>query len=214
MAGGGKLALWWARSNRVLVRVSRGVPTQDASRRSARVILRRRAHRLFAPATTTALSAWADGSSWAKVILPLQQHGLRVIAAPIPSATFRDHALLPQPCKPRAISGEQVIARIDRRAGHERDHIVRTAKPGMDRPLVGRADLGECGALRGRAEADELQRVPRRPAVAGEVRDHVAVGLPGVEREGVAAGIALEKVGRRTAVERVGAGVAVNGVRQ
>ena len=28
--------------------------------------------------------AWADGSSWARVILPLEQHGLRVIAAPIP----------------------------------------------------------------------------------------------------------------------------------
>ena len=28
--------------------------------------------------------AWADGSSWSKVILPLEQHGLRVIAAPIP----------------------------------------------------------------------------------------------------------------------------------
>jgi pimeloyl-ACP methyl ester carboxylesterase len=28
--------------------------------------------------------AWADGSSWAKVILPLEQHGFRVIAAPIP----------------------------------------------------------------------------------------------------------------------------------
>ena len=28
--------------------------------------------------------AWADGSSWAEVILPLEQHGLRVIAAPIP----------------------------------------------------------------------------------------------------------------------------------
>ena len=28
--------------------------------------------------------AWADGSSWCKVILPLEQHGFRVIAAPIP----------------------------------------------------------------------------------------------------------------------------------
>ena len=28
--------------------------------------------------------AWTDGSSWAKVILPLEQHDLRVIAAPIP----------------------------------------------------------------------------------------------------------------------------------
>jgi pimeloyl-ACP methyl ester carboxylesterase len=28
--------------------------------------------------------AWADGSSWSKVILPLERQGLRVIAAPIP----------------------------------------------------------------------------------------------------------------------------------
>ncbi len=28
--------------------------------------------------------AWADGSSWAKVILPLERHGFEVIAAPIP----------------------------------------------------------------------------------------------------------------------------------
>jgi pimeloyl-ACP methyl ester carboxylesterase len=28
--------------------------------------------------------AWADGSSWSKIILPLERHGLRVIAAPIP----------------------------------------------------------------------------------------------------------------------------------
>ena len=28
--------------------------------------------------------AWADGSSWAKVILPLERHDLQVIAAPIP----------------------------------------------------------------------------------------------------------------------------------
>ena len=34
--------------------------------------------------------AWADGSSWAKVILPLEQHGLRVIAAPIPLTSLSD----------------------------------------------------------------------------------------------------------------------------
>ena len=28
--------------------------------------------------------AWADGSSWSKVILPLERQGLRVIAAPLP----------------------------------------------------------------------------------------------------------------------------------
>ena len=40
------------------------------------------------PANSTSVilthGAWADGSSWAKVILPLERHGLEVIAAPIP----------------------------------------------------------------------------------------------------------------------------------
>lgn len=34
--------------------------------------------------------AWADGSSWGKVILPLEQRGLRVIAAPIPLTSLTD----------------------------------------------------------------------------------------------------------------------------
>jgi pimeloyl-ACP methyl ester carboxylesterase len=34
--------------------------------------------------------AWADGSSWSKVILPLEQHDLRVIAAPIPLTALSD----------------------------------------------------------------------------------------------------------------------------
>jgi pimeloyl-ACP methyl ester carboxylesterase len=34
--------------------------------------------------------AWADGSSWAKVILPLERHGLEVVAAPIPLTSFSD----------------------------------------------------------------------------------------------------------------------------
>jgi pimeloyl-ACP methyl ester carboxylesterase len=36
--------------------------------------------------------AWADGSSWNKVILPLEQQGLRVVAAPIPLTSFSDDA--------------------------------------------------------------------------------------------------------------------------
>ncbi|HUB02135.1 MAG TPA: alpha/beta hydrolase [Terriglobales bacterium] len=32
--------------------------------------------------------AWADGSCWRKVIIPLQQHGLNVICAPIPLTTL------------------------------------------------------------------------------------------------------------------------------
>ena len=34
--------------------------------------------------------AWADGSSWAKVIQPLAANGVRVTAAPLPLTTFHD----------------------------------------------------------------------------------------------------------------------------
>jgi pimeloyl-ACP methyl ester carboxylesterase len=34
--------------------------------------------------------AWADGSSWAKVIAPLAAEGAKVVAAPLPLTSFRD----------------------------------------------------------------------------------------------------------------------------
>ena len=34
--------------------------------------------------------AWADGSSWAKVIAPLAADGFKVVAAPLPLISFRD----------------------------------------------------------------------------------------------------------------------------
>ena len=36
--------------------------------------------------------AWADGSCWNNVILPLQQHGLKVVCAPIPLTSLTDDA--------------------------------------------------------------------------------------------------------------------------
>lgn len=36
--------------------------------------------------------AWADGSSWNNVILPLEQAGLKVVAAPIPLTSLSDDA--------------------------------------------------------------------------------------------------------------------------
>ena len=36
--------------------------------------------------------AWADGSSWRRVILPLLHHGLKVICAPIPLTSLTDDA--------------------------------------------------------------------------------------------------------------------------
>ena len=48
----------------------------------------------FPPNSTIILvhAAWADGSCWSNVILPLQQHGIRVICAPIPLTTLSDDA--------------------------------------------------------------------------------------------------------------------------
>ena len=37
--------------------------------------------------------AWADGSCWANIILPLRRHGLDVIAAPIPLTSLTDDAV-------------------------------------------------------------------------------------------------------------------------
>jgi hypothetical protein len=34
--------------------------------------------------------AWADGSYWTNVILPLQRHGLKVTCAPIPLTSLTD----------------------------------------------------------------------------------------------------------------------------
>jgi len=36
--------------------------------------------------------AWADGSCWSNIILPLQRHGLRVICAPIPLTSLTNDA--------------------------------------------------------------------------------------------------------------------------
>ncbi|MGB6872208.1 MAG: alpha/beta hydrolase [Acidobacteriaceae bacterium] len=36
--------------------------------------------------------AWADGSCWTNVILPLRRHGLKVIAAPLPLTSLSDDA--------------------------------------------------------------------------------------------------------------------------
>jgi pimeloyl-ACP methyl ester carboxylesterase len=49
---------------------------------------------LFSENATVILvhGAWADGSSWSQVILPLRHQGLRVICAPIPLTSLSDDA--------------------------------------------------------------------------------------------------------------------------
>jgi pimeloyl-ACP methyl ester carboxylesterase len=48
----------------------------------------------FPPDSTIVLvhGAWADGSCWRNVILPLEHHGLRVICAPIPMTSLTNDA--------------------------------------------------------------------------------------------------------------------------
>jgi pimeloyl-ACP methyl ester carboxylesterase len=45
-----------------------------------------------APTVVLAHGAWADGSSWSKVILALSAEGVRAIAAPLPLTSFADDA--------------------------------------------------------------------------------------------------------------------------
>jgi hypothetical protein len=80
---------------------------------------------------------------------------------------------------------------VDHRRVAEGDDLVVAVEAGVDLPLIGRADLGERGALRGGAEADELQRVASSRAIAIEVHDPVAIRLPRMEHEGVIAGTTL-----------------------
>jgi pimeloyl-ACP methyl ester carboxylesterase len=42
------------------------------------------------PAVVLVHGAWADGSSWAKVIAPLAANGVKTIAAPLPLTSFQD----------------------------------------------------------------------------------------------------------------------------
>ena len=49
---------------------------------------------LFSKNATVVLvhGAWADGSSWSRMVLPLLHHGLKVICAPIPLTSLSDDA--------------------------------------------------------------------------------------------------------------------------
>jgi pimeloyl-ACP methyl ester carboxylesterase len=53
--------------------------------------------------------AWADGSSWAKVIGPLASEGVRVLAAPLPLTSFADDTVALERALER-VSGPVVVA--------------------------------------------------------------------------------------------------------
>src|SRR5262245_47902114 len=83
---------------------------------------------------------------------------------------------------------EHEVAHVHRGGVGEGDHLVVAVKSGVDLPLGG-VELGEGRALRRGAEAQKLEAVATRSAIAGEVEDRVAIGLAGSEHEGVITGI-------------------------
>jgi pimeloyl-ACP methyl ester carboxylesterase len=72
-----------------LIELARAQNTEQARANSQASETRR-----FPPNSTIVLvhAAWADGSCWSNIILPLQRHGLRVICAPIPMTSLTDDA--------------------------------------------------------------------------------------------------------------------------
>ena len=62
--------------------------------------------------------AWADGSSWAKVLVPLAARGLEAIAAPLPLTSFQDDVA----ALDRALERASSVGRPRLRRRRERAH--------------------------------------------------------------------------------------------
>jgi len=71
--------------------------------------------------------AWADGSSWSNVILPLERAGLRVIAAPIPLTSLSDdvaaiNRILARTSGPVLLAGHAYAGAVIASVNSERVH--------------------------------------------------------------------------------------------
>ena len=88
--------------------------------------------------------AWADGSSWAKIIAPLEAEGFNVIAAPLPLTSFRDD-----------------VAALDRTLDRETGAVV----------LVGHA---YAGAVIAATRSDKVKALSISPRLAPDEGETVA----------------------------------------
>ena len=61
--------------------------------------------------------AWADGSSWAKIIAPLAADGVKAVAAPLPLTSFRDDVA----------ALDRTLERVDRAGRPRRPRLCRRA---------------------------------------------------------------------------------------
>jgi hypothetical protein len=100
-------------------------------------------------------AAWADGSCWGNIILPLERHGLHVMCAPIPLTSLSDdvtalNRALERTTGPVVLVGTRLFWRRNRRSSGGPSQVS-----GLYR--------GAC-ARRGR---DRVQGVLSRPPTSG-----------------------------------------------
>jgi pimeloyl-ACP methyl ester carboxylesterase len=114
--------------------------------------------------------AWADGSSWSKVIGPLAANGLKVVAAPLPLTSFQDDVAALDRTLER-LNGEAIVV------GHAyAGAVIAATRSEKVRALVYVAALAPD---EGETVADVFYRAephPRAPKLAPD--DHGLIYLP------------------------------------
>jgi pimeloyl-ACP methyl ester carboxylesterase len=114
--------------------------------------------------------AWADGSSWAKVIGPLAAQGVRVLAAPLPLTSFADDTAAVERTLER-VSGAVVLA------GHAyAGAVIAATRSEKVKALV---YVGELAPDEGETVADVFYRAKPHPLAPKLVPDnHGLILLP------------------------------------
>ena len=114
--------------------------------------------------------AWADGSSWAKIIEPLAAEGIEVVAAPLPLTSFQDDVAALERTLAR-VRGPVVLA------GHAyAGAVIGAARSGKVRAL---AYIAALAPAEGETVADVFYRGvphPQAPKLAPD--DHGLIYLP------------------------------------
>ena len=114
--------------------------------------------------------AWADGSSWARVIAPLAGEGIKVVAAPLPLTSFQDDvAALERSCE--RVAGPIVLA------GHAYAGAVIAAT--RDEKVKGLVYVAALAPDEGETVADVFYRTtphPQAPKLAPD--NHGLIYLP------------------------------------
>jgi pimeloyl-ACP methyl ester carboxylesterase len=147
--------------------------------------------------------AWADGSSWAKVIAPLASEGAKVVAAPLPLTSFRDDVAALDRTLER-VSGPVVLA------GHAYAGAVIAASP--DKKVKTLVYVSALAPDEGESVADVFYRTqphPQAPKLAPD--KHGLIYLPdSAFAAAFAPNAAAEELAILRAVQRPISGACIN----